>query len=53
MYEISEDCAKLGYAETLFMDLDVSKMKKLGWEPKTGLIEMYRRMIEGLEEGYV
>lgn len=53
VYEISEDCAKLGYAETLFMDLDVSKMKKLGWEPKTGLIEMYRRMIEGLEEGYV
>lgn len=52
LYEIADDCEHLGYADTLFMDLSVSKIEKLGWKPKTNLLEMYRRMIAGLEQGH-
>ncbi len=39
----------LGYAKTLFMNLDISKMKMLGWNPSRGLSEMYQRLIKSLE----
>ncbi len=44
------DAAKLGYAPTLHMNLDTSKLRSLGWEPKVGLVEMYRRMIASLQK---
>ena len=40
------DVEKLGYAGTLFMDLDTAKLQALGWKPEYGLEEMYRNMIE-------
>jgi Nucleoside-diphosphate-sugar epimerases len=44
----SAESAKLGYAPTLHMNLDTTKLRSLGWEPQVGLSEMYRRMIESL-----
>ena len=49
VFDIAEDIEKLGYAGTLFMDLDVEKVKKLGWNPSTGLKKMFERMIEGMD----
>ena len=39
------DAAAMGYASTLYMDLDTSALRALGWEPRTELREMYRRMM--------
>lgn len=50
-YDIAENIEKLGYASTLFMDLDISKLRKLGWEPTVGLIEAYRRLIRYFVDG--
>ena len=51
-YECSRrNIEKLGYASTLFMDLDISKLRKLGWEPTVGLIEAYRRLIRYFVDG--
>ena len=50
--EIQEqDVAKQGYAGTLYMDLDTSKLHALGWQPQVGLVEMYERMIEDMKRG--
>ncbi|SUB96680.1 dTDP-glucose 4,6-dehydratase [Segatella buccae] len=35
-----------GYAADTFLKLTSAKLQKLGWRPKFGLIEMYRRLIE-------
>lgn len=43
------DAAKLGYAPTLHMNLDTSKLRSLGWEPEVGLADMYRNMIAALD----
>jgi len=39
-----QDGERLGYAPTLRMDLDTSRLQALGWRPTVGLEEMYRRM---------
>lgn len=47
VYDI-QDTAANGFPDTLYMNLDTSKLQKLGWCPLGGgqkLIEMYRRMI--------
>ena len=47
-----QDAAKNGFPDTLYMDLDTGRLKKLGWCPLGGgrsLIDMYRRMIDALE----
>ncbi|MCR5798009.1 MAG: NAD(P)-dependent oxidoreductase [Eubacterium sp.] len=46
VFDIAEDIEKLGYAGTLFMDLDVEKISGLGWSPRVGLKTMFERMIE-------
>jgi len=51
VFDIAEDIEKLGYAQTLYMDLDVDKIKKIGWKPTTNLAEMYKRMILCMAEG--
>lgn len=46
-----QDVEKLGYAPTLYMDLDTSKLKSLGWKPETNLKDMYTRMIADICRG--
>lgn len=50
VFDIVEDIEKLGYAQTLYMDLDVKKIMSLGWKPTTDLKNMFVRMIKGIEE---
>lgn len=45
-----EEAEKLGYAPTLHMNLDSSKLRKLGWYPKAGLEQMYRSMIDSMRK---
>ena len=40
-----QDTRSLGYARTLFMNLNTRKLKNLGWEPNVELPEMFWRMI--------
>ena len=49
-FEMAEDITKLGYTDTLYMDLDDQKIKSLGWYPTVDLQEMFERMIQGFEE---
>ncbi len=42
---ILEDITKLGYANTLYMNLNTTKLQQLGWTPKTKLKQMFERMI--------
>jgi UDP-glucuronate decarboxylase len=55
MYEVNvvikeQDISKMGYADTLFMNLDTTRIKELGWSAKYGLQEMFRRMITIMKE---
>lgn len=36
------------WKDTLYMQLDVSKLMRLGWKPKVSLEEMFKRSIEGV-----
>ena len=49
VFDIAEDIEKLGYAQTLYMDLNVKKIGRLGWKPMTSLKSMYERMIRGID----
>jgi len=58
IHEIAKDKIKLvfdldpnaGYAPDICLNLNVDKLKALGWEPKVGLVESYRRLIESLRK---
>ena len=39
-----------GYAPTLHLNLDTSKLKKIGWNPKVDLEEMFRLMIDDMKK---
>ncbi len=47
---IETDNIDRGYAPTIYMDLDTSKIKSIGWKPSVDLKEMYTRMIECIRE---
>ena len=47
--EAAEDPGKLGYAPTLHMNLDTSKLRALGWEPVYSLADTYRRMMAAMD----
>lgn len=57
IHQIAQDKIKLvfdfdknaGYAPDICLNLNVDKLKALGWEPKVGLVESYRRLIESLK----
>ena len=42
------DISSFGYAKTLHMNLDTSKLKELGWQAKTNLSEMFSKTIESM-----
>ncbi len=45
-----EDINKFGYANTLCVNLDTSKIQNLGWKPKFNLKEMYLNLIETMKD---
>lgn len=45
-----QDISQIGYANTLHMDLDTSKLKSLGWKPNYGLKEMYANLLDSLRK---
>ncbi len=57
IHDIAHDKIKLvfdldpnaGYAPDICLNLNVDKLKALGWEPNVGLVESYRRLIESLK----
>ncbi len=49
-YDIAESAAALGYADTLYMKLNIQKILDLGWKPTVSLPEAYRRMIRFAQE---
>lgn len=48
--ETIESIEKFGYAKTLHMNLDCSKLRGLGWEAQVGLKEMFERLIKYMKE---
>jgi len=44
-----EDINKYGFAKTLNMNLDTTKIRNLGWEPTTNLEEMYKKLIKTMK----
>ena len=45
-----QDISKFGYAPTLRMNLDTSRLRALGWQPAYGMEEMLRRLCASMEE---
>ena len=43
-----QDISNLGYANTLHMNLDTSKLRNLGWRPKVKLKEAYVRLLKDM-----
>ncbi len=41
-----EDIQKLGYANTLYMNLNVDKLSILGWKANSDLYSMFNKMIQ-------
>lgn len=48
LFDLTDDIEKLGYSKTIYMNLDTTKMMKMGWKAEVGLKEMYKRMINGI-----
>ena len=45
-----EDISKFGYAPTLHLNLDTSKLRALGWVPGEDLQKMYTQLIEDMRK---
>jgi len=43
-----EDENKFGFAPTLKMNLDTSKLQRLGWKPNVGVEDMFHKLIEDM-----
>jgi nucleoside-diphosphate-sugar epimerase len=49
VFDIPEDNA-FGYAKDTKLRLSAKKLRTLGWEPKVGLEEAYRRMMGSMRQ---
>ena len=49
VFDIAEDAGKLGYNPVVKLQLDSSKLEKLGWNAEIDLNEMIHRLIESLK----
>ncbi len=49
VFDIAEDAGKLGYNPMVKLQLDSSKLEKLGWTAVVGLEEIIRRLVESLK----
>ena len=47
---IPTDASKMGYANTLYMDLDTSKLEALNWKPNKSMVSMIRRLVQFMGE---
>ena len=43
------DISKFGYAKTLHMNLDTTKLKELGWQARTSLSDMFSKTIQSMQ----
>lgn len=50
---VPDDIQKRGYALDVGFTLNIDKLKTLGWKPKHGLDEMYKRMLADWQEGQI
>lgn len=51
LIESEETSNNYGYAPTLKMNLDTTKIRELGWKPCVGLQEMFQLLIEDMKKG--
>ena len=47
--EVEKDLNRYGYMPELHMNLDTTKLKRLGWKPEYDLPEMFKRLYETFE----
>ena len=45
---VPENTEKMGYANTLFMDLDTDKLRQLKWKPQKDLKNMIRCLVQSM-----
>lgn len=46
--DVVDNIEKMGFAKTLYMNLDIEKVTELGWKPLTDLKTMFERMIRSV-----
>ena len=51
VFDIAENAEKLGYNPVMKINLDVRKLKQLGWNPSFDLFQMFKRTIESMKGG--
>ena len=51
LFDIPESALTYGYAPDVTMRLSAAKLRSLGWEPKTDLPQMFRRLAASWKEG--
>ncbi len=49
-FDMPDDVASFGYNPEMVIKLDSTKLMNLGWEPKMGLTDMFRRLISSMEK---
>ena len=50
IYDLSENASTLGYNNEIKINLDTTKIEKLGFTPSVGLEDIVNKLIQGLKE---
>ena len=50
LFDMPKDVSKFGYAPPSKVNMDCSKIHKIGWMPKVNLEDMYLRLIRGMSD---